>query len=182
MNAKNNKADVASKKQIKQQELTAVLPLRDVVVYPHMVIPLFVGRDISIKALDAAMLNDNNTDSTVEMKETEDSIITDNPVVASELIPKGEKLLATLGYLSFLCILPIVLKPKSKLCQLHGKQSMVITIVFMIFSWLTWLSGGFAILLGLAHVGIAIWGMSIAWKGKEKSMPFFGEIAAKLNW
>ncbi|HIJ35212.1 MAG TPA: hypothetical protein HPP65_12485, partial [Gammaproteobacteria bacterium] len=33
----------------------AVLPLRDVVVYPHMVIPLFVGRDRSIAALDAAM-------------------------------------------------------------------------------------------------------------------------------
>ncbi len=32
-----------------------VLPLRDVVVYPHMVIPLFVGRDKSIKALDSAM-------------------------------------------------------------------------------------------------------------------------------
>lgn len=32
-----------------------VLPLRDVVVYPNMVIPLFVGREKSIKALDAAM-------------------------------------------------------------------------------------------------------------------------------
>ena len=32
-----------------------VLPLRDVVVYPHMVIPLFVGRAKSIKALDIAM-------------------------------------------------------------------------------------------------------------------------------
>ena len=32
-----------------------VLPLRDVVVYPHMVIPLFVGRERSIKALDIAM-------------------------------------------------------------------------------------------------------------------------------
>jgi ATP-dependent Lon protease len=35
-----------------------VLPLRDVVVYPHMVIPLFVGREKSIQCLDAAM--DNN--------------------------------------------------------------------------------------------------------------------------
>ncbi|VAW92378.1 ATP-dependent protease La Type I [hydrothermal vent metagenome] len=32
-----------------------VLPLRDVVVYPHMVIPLFVGRDKSIQALESAM-------------------------------------------------------------------------------------------------------------------------------
>ncbi|CZF80123.1 Lon protease [Grimontia celer] len=35
-----------------------VLPLRDVVVYPHMVIPLFVGRDKSIRCLEAAMDND----------------------------------------------------------------------------------------------------------------------------
>ena len=35
-----------------------VLPLRDVVVYPHMVIPLFVGREKSIQALDAAMRAD----------------------------------------------------------------------------------------------------------------------------
>ena len=35
-----------------------VLPLRDVVVYPHMVIPLFVGREKSIHALEAAMRAD----------------------------------------------------------------------------------------------------------------------------
>ncbi|MDR0218854.1 MAG: endopeptidase La [Enterobacteriaceae bacterium] len=35
-----------------------VLPLRDVVVYPHMVIPLFVGREKSIHCLEAAMDHD----------------------------------------------------------------------------------------------------------------------------
>ena len=35
-----------------------LVPLRDVVVYPHMVIPLFVGREKSILALDEAMSRD----------------------------------------------------------------------------------------------------------------------------
>ncbi len=35
-----------------------VLPLRDVVVYPHMVIPLFVGREKSMRALDRTMAGD----------------------------------------------------------------------------------------------------------------------------
>ena len=38
-----------------QTKTVAVLPLRDVVVFPNMVIPLFVGREKSIVALDRAM-------------------------------------------------------------------------------------------------------------------------------
>ncbi len=40
--------------KLKERQIP-VLPLRDVVVYPHMVIPLFVGRDRSIRALDFSM-------------------------------------------------------------------------------------------------------------------------------
>jgi len=35
-----------------------VLPLRDIVVFPHMIVPLFVGREKSIKALEAVMADD----------------------------------------------------------------------------------------------------------------------------
>ncbi|MBL8676086.1 MAG: LON peptidase substrate-binding domain-containing protein, partial [Alphaproteobacteria bacterium] len=38
-----------------QQSVYPVLSLRDVVVFPHMVIPLFVGREKSIHALDVVM-------------------------------------------------------------------------------------------------------------------------------
>ena len=38
-----------------------ILPLRDVVVYPNMVVPLFVGRKKSIRSLEDAMNNNNKT-------------------------------------------------------------------------------------------------------------------------
>ena len=39
-------------------EMVPVLPLRDVVVYPYMAVPLFVGREKSVRALEAAMRDD----------------------------------------------------------------------------------------------------------------------------
>jgi ATP-dependent Lon protease len=53
-----------------------VLPLRDVVVYPHMVIPLFVGREKSISCLEAAM--DNNKQILLVAQKEAD---TDEPAV-----------------------------------------------------------------------------------------------------
>jgi len=58
-------------KELEQTDvLIPVLPLRDVVVYPHMVIPLFVGRERSIDALDAAM-RDSKQVLLVAQKEAE---------------------------------------------------------------------------------------------------------------
>jgi ATP-dependent Lon protease len=41
-----------------QGDLMAVLPLRDIVVFPHMIVPLFVGREKSVRALEAVMKED----------------------------------------------------------------------------------------------------------------------------
>lgn len=40
------------------QQLYPVLPLRDIVVFPHMVVPLFVGREKSVRALEDVMKDD----------------------------------------------------------------------------------------------------------------------------
>ena len=37
-----------------------VLPLRDIVVFPHMIVPLFVGREKSIRALEEVMREDKH--------------------------------------------------------------------------------------------------------------------------
>jgi len=60
-----------------------VLPLRDVVVFPHMVIPLFVGRDKSMRALEQAMEADKRI-LLVAQKSAE----TDDPI-AADLYPVG---------------------------------------------------------------------------------------------
>ena len=39
-----------------------LLPLRDVIIFPHMVVPLFVGREKSIAALEEAAKNGNDSE------------------------------------------------------------------------------------------------------------------------
>ena len=39
-------------------DILPVLPLRDIVVFPHMIVPLFVGREKSVRALEAVMKDD----------------------------------------------------------------------------------------------------------------------------
>jgi ATP-dependent Lon protease len=49
---------MADKPETLRGELLPVLPLRDIVVFPHMIVPLFVGREKSVRALEAVMRDD----------------------------------------------------------------------------------------------------------------------------
>jgi ATP-dependent Lon protease len=51
--------------------LYPVLPLRDIVVFPHMIVPLFVGREKSIRALDE-VVRDNQKILLVTQKDAKD--------------------------------------------------------------------------------------------------------------
>lgn len=64
--------DQDSASPVRVGKVMPVLPLRDVVVYPHMVIPLFVGREKSIKALEAAMAADKQIFLVAQRSATQD--------------------------------------------------------------------------------------------------------------
>ena len=49
-----------------------VLPLRDIVVFPHMIVPLFVGREKSIRALEEVMRNDTYILLATQMNASDD--------------------------------------------------------------------------------------------------------------
>ena len=44
--------------EVEPGDLLPVLPLRDIVVFPHMIVPLFVGREKSVRALENVMDDD----------------------------------------------------------------------------------------------------------------------------
>lgn len=60
MSIKVKDKDKGKKKNQKPREILSLLPLRDIVVFPHMIIPLFVGRPKSIKAIEKAAVNNNH--------------------------------------------------------------------------------------------------------------------------
>jgi ATP-dependent Lon protease len=55
----------------------AVLPLRDIVVFPHMIVPLFVGREKSIRALEEVVRTDRHILLATQINATDDDPATD---------------------------------------------------------------------------------------------------------
>jgi ATP-dependent Lon protease len=61
-----------------QNKSYPILPLRDIVIFPHMVVPLFVGRDKSICALDAGMRDEKCVLLLTQKDASDDDPCTDN--------------------------------------------------------------------------------------------------------
>ena len=76
--------------RVTEQQVSAypVLALRDVVVYPQMVIPLFVGREKSIRCLDLAMENDKQVFLVAQKDASVDDPQADEPGTASPREPQ----------------------------------------------------------------------------------------------
>lgn len=65
-------------KEDDKKKLLAVLPLRDIVVFPHMIVPLFVGREKSVKALEHVMQEDKQILLVTQKSPSEDEPMSDD--------------------------------------------------------------------------------------------------------
>ena len=101
---------------------------------------------------------------------------------------QDNRLVAAMGYLFILCLLPLLGKKESKFAQFHGKQGLALTIgavvlwfagfVLAFIPFLGWL----AMFLGwIALVVLAIMGIMNALAGKYWEMPFFGKYAKEIK-
>lgn len=108
----------------------------------------------------------------------------------SESTPVGQtpmqddKIIAAIGYLWLLFLIPLLLKKNNDYCQFHAKQGLVL----FVFSFIIMILGVIPILGWLiAFVGwviiviFALLGFVNALQGRKWEMPYLGKYAGKIN-
>jgi ATP-dependent Lon protease len=71
-------ANILEDEQMKIPETLPMLPVRDTVIFPYMILPLFVGRESSIKAVDEALAKDRMIFLATQKVSTDDNPTTEN--------------------------------------------------------------------------------------------------------
>lgn len=97
---------------------------------------------------------------------------------------EDNKLIAAIGYLGILCLIPLLLKPKSQFCKFHGKQGLILTIGWVInffiglIPFVGWVLG----FIGMVALAIlSIIGIIKSLNGEYWEMPYLAEYAKKIN-
>lgn len=94
------------------------------------------------------------------------------------------KLVAAIGYLGVLCLVPLILKKDSPYAQHHGKQGLVITIAWVllwigniipVLGQIVWFVGSVALLI------LVVMGMMKAMAGEMWEMPYLGKYASQIK-
>ena len=94
------------------------------------------------------------------------------------------KLVAAIGYLGILCLVPLLLKKDSPYAQHHGKQGLVLTIAWVllwighvipVLGQIVWFVGSIALLI------LVVMGMMKAMAGEMWVMPYLGKYASQIK-
>ena len=90
---------------------------------------------------------------------------------------ENNKIIAALGYVWILCLIPLFLKRNSKFAQFHAKQGVLLLIVEIV-AFVIPVIGWLLYMIALAY---ALIGIKSALEGKYWEMPILGKHASKLN-
>ncbi|OGL66914.1 hypothetical protein A2856_00200 [Candidatus Uhrbacteria bacterium RIFCSPHIGHO2_01_FULL_63_20] len=94
------------------------------------------------------------------------------------------RLIAAVGYLGILCLVPLLLKKESAFAQHHGKQGLVLLIAWLvlwagnivpILGQIVWMLGSVVVII------LAIMGIVNALNGKTWEMPVLGQFAKNIK-
>lgn len=104
---------------------------------------------------------------------------------ASSTLTLLERIVAAIGYLAILCLVPLLLFRESRFAMHHGKQGFVILITWVllwigaivpVIGWLIWAVGSMGLLL------LMLFGMVQALYGNLWEIPVLGAYAKKLDF
>jgi uncharacterized membrane protein len=96
-------------------------------------------------------------------------------------VTRGECFLSGIGYIGFLCVLPLVLLPESKFGQFHGKQALVLAIVVYFLDVLTILPTSVEAIYTILKYGIILFAAYMALNAKMVKIPFIFDLSNRFQ-
>jgi uncharacterized membrane protein len=96
-------------------------------------------------------------------------------------VSRGECFLSALGYVSFLCVLPLVLMKDSEYAQHHGKQALVLAILIYFLDAFHILPPKFQAIYVLFKYGVILVSIMLAFSGKMFRLPGIFGVSEKFN-
>lgn len=114
----------------------------------------------------------------------------------AEMVPPGkgassasnDRLMAAIGYVGILCLIPLVFARHSPFVQEHAKQGLVLAVIGVVIQMLSstfWRApfGGLLVtLIGLAIFVVSIMGILKAFKGEKFEIQYISDWARKINF
>lgn len=126
----------------------------------------------------------NNNDVPEDLKERKESKIIAAEAAAQKMdekISPSEAFLSAIGYISFLCILPLVIFPKSKFAQYHGKQALVLAIFLYFLDILQIFPARFSAMYLAFRFILVIGCMAMTLKGRFFRLPLVYDLSERFQ-
>ena len=92
-----------------------------------------------------------------------------------------EKFFAALGYVAFLFVIPLLVKPKSDYCKFHARQSMVMFLMWIVGLVFLFTVTWFGSLLNIGFIALYVLAMYRAYIGEMWNIPVIGALASKID-